>query len=231
MLENDLIQIAGVKDATEAELLWRCGVRYLGFPLRLAVHQEDLTEKEAAAIIQSLEPPTFGVLITYLDAADAIAEFCRSLGARIVQLHGDIDRSELEKLKVFNPRLTVIKSLVVGLHPNKDLESMTKELSPFVDAYITDTFDPKTGATGATGKTHDWEISRRIVEFSDRPVILAGGLTPDNVRMAILKVKPAGVDAHTGVEDTAGRKSREKVERFVSEARLGFRELKRDPST
>jgi phosphoribosylanthranilate isomerase len=172
------------------------------------------------------------VLITYLDAASAITEFCNYLGTGIVQLHGDIDRSELEKLKVLNPRLTVIKSLVVGLHPNKDLESMTKELSPFVDAYITDTLDPKTGATGATGKTHDWEISRRIVEFSDRPVILAGGLTPDNVRMAILKVKPAGVDAHTGVEDTAGRKSRKKVERFVSEARLGFRELKgRGPST
>jgi phosphoribosylanthranilate isomerase len=230
MLEDDLIQIAGVKDATEAELLRRCGVRYLGFPLRLAVHQEDLTEKEAAAIIQSLEPPTFGVLITYLDAADAIAEFCRSLGARIVQLHGDIDRGELEKLKALNPRLTVIKSLVVGFHSNNALESMTQELSPFVDAYITDTFDPETRATGATGKTHDWEVSRRIVELSDRPVILAGGLTPDNVRRAILEVHPAGVDAHTGVEDSTGRKSREKVERFVSEARLGFRELKRNPS-
>jgi phosphoribosylanthranilate isomerase len=225
MLEDNLIQIAGVKDAAEAELLQRCGVRYLGFPLRLAVHQEDLTEKEAAAIIQGLEPPTFGVLITYLDAADAIAEFCRSLGARIVQLHGDIDRGELEKLKALNPWLTVIKSLVIGFHPNKDLESMTKELSPFVDAYITDTFDPKTGATGATGKTHDWEVSRRIVESSNRPVILAGGLTPENVRRAILEVKPAGVDAHTGVEDNAGRKSREKVERFVSEARLGFRAI------
>jgi phosphoribosylanthranilate isomerase len=227
MLEDNLIQIAGVKDAAEAELLRHCGVRYLGFPLRLAVHQEDLTEKEAAAIIRSLEPPTFGVLITYLDTADAIAEFCRSLGTQIVQLHGDIDKGELEKLKALNPWLTVIKSLVVGFHSNKDLESMTKELSPFVDVFITDSFDPETGATGATGKTHDWNVSRRIVENCRRPVILAGGLTPDNVRRAILEVKPAGVDAHTGVEDSAGRKSREKVERFVSEAHLGFRALKR----
>ncbi len=67
MLEDDLIQIAGVKDAAEAKLLRHCGVRYLGFPLRLAVHPEDLTEKEAAGIIQTLKPPTFGVLITYLD--------------------------------------------------------------------------------------------------------------------------------------------------------------------
>jgi phosphoribosylanthranilate isomerase len=49
----------------------------------------------------------------------------------------------------------------------------------------------------------------------DRPVILAGGLTPDNVRAAIQQVRPAGVDAHTGVEDAGGRKSREKVEEFT----------------
>jgi len=227
MIEDNLIQIAGVKDAAEAKLLRQCGVRYLGFPLRLAVHQEDLTEKEAADIIQGLEPPTLAVLITYLDAADAIAEFCRSLGTQIVQVHGDIDIGELKKLKALAPWLTVIKSLVVGFHSNKDLESMTKELSPFVDAFITDSFDPATGATGATGKTHDWSVSRRIVEQSRRPVILAGGLTPDNVRRAILEVQPAGVDAHTGVEDVTGRKSREKVERFVAEARLGFRALHR----
>jgi phosphoribosylanthranilate isomerase len=53
MLEENLIQIAGVIDAAEAEMLRQCGVRYLGFPLRLPVHPEDLTEKEAAAIIKS----------------------------------------------------------------------------------------------------------------------------------------------------------------------------------
>ena len=67
MLEEDLIQIAGVIDAAEAQMLQQCGVRYLGFPLRLPVHREDLTEEEAAAIIKSLAPPVFGVLITYLD--------------------------------------------------------------------------------------------------------------------------------------------------------------------
>ena len=66
MLEEDLIQIAGVIDAAEAQMLQQCGVRYLGFPLRLPVHREDLTEEEAAAIIKSLAPPVFGVLITYL---------------------------------------------------------------------------------------------------------------------------------------------------------------------
>jgi phosphoribosylanthranilate isomerase len=222
MLEENLIQIAGVIDAAEAEMLQQCGVRYLGFPLRLPVHREDLTEEAAAAIIKSLAPPVFGVLITYLSDGREIAAFCHALGARIVQLHGDIERDELKRLKTIDPNLTVIKSLVVGMRDDKALEAMVGELSPFVDAFITDTFDPKTRASGATGKTHDWRVSRRLVELADRPVIVAGGLTPENVKRAILEVRPAGVDSHTGVEDSSGRKSREKVRKFLSEAKEAF---------
>jgi len=222
MLEENLVQIAGVIDAAEAQMLQQCGVRYLGFPLRLPVHREDLTEEEAAAIIKSLAPPIFGVLITYIHQASEIAALCHALGARIVQLHGDIGRDEVKRLKTLAPSLTVIKSLVVGMRDDKALEAMARELSPLVDAFITDTFDPKTGASGATGKTHDWRVSRRLVELADRPVILAGGLTPENVKRAILEVQPAGVDSHTGVEDPTGRKSREKIRKFMSEAKQAF---------
>jgi len=203
-------------------MLRQCGVRYLGFPLRLPVHREDLSEEEAAAIIKSLASPVFGVLITYLDEASEIAGFCRALGAQIVQLHGDIDRDELKRLKTIDPNLAVIKSLVIGTRDDRVLENMVGDLSPFVDAFITDTFDPKTGASGATGKTHDWRVSRRLVELANRPVILAGGLTPENVKQAILEVQPAGVDSHTGVEDSNGRKSGEKVRKFLAEANAGF---------
>ena len=222
MLAENLIQIAGVIDAAEAQMLQRCGVRYLGFPLRIPVHREDLTEREAAAIIGSLTPPVFGVLITYLYEATEIAAFCHALGAPIVQIHGDIDRGELKRLKSLDPNLTVIKSLVVGMSDHKVLEATLRKLSPFVDAFITDTFDPKTGASGATGKTHDWRVNRRLVELADRPIILAGGLTPENVKRAILEVGPTGVDSHTGVEDSTGRKSREKVQKFLSEANEAF---------
>jgi phosphoribosylanthranilate isomerase len=222
MLEANLIQIAGVIDAAEAEMLQQCGIRYLGFPLRLPVHREDLTEEEAGTIIKSLAPPVFGVLITYLDEASEIAAFCHALGARIVQLHGNIERDELKRLKTLDRNLAIIKSLIIGMHDDNALAAMVSGLSPFVDAFITDTFDPETGASGATGKTHDWRASRRLVELADKPVILAGGLTPENVKRAILEVRPAGVDSHTGVEDPSGRKSREKVRKFLSEASEAF---------
>jgi phosphoribosylanthranilate isomerase len=225
-VETHLVQVAGVADAAEAALLQECGVRWLGFPLRLPVNREDLTEAEATAIIRGLRPPAHAVLITYLAEAWAIAGFCDALGARIVQLHGDVAAGELRRLRAIDPALTIIKSLVVGLHPVEVLERMVRELAPQVDGFLTDTFAPETGAAGATGRTHDWSVSRRLVELSERPVILAGGLTPGNVRRAILEVGPAGVDVHTGVEDAGGRKNREKVTAFVAEASAAFAALR-----
>ena len=222
MIQSNLIQIAGIKDKAEAQMLIQCGVRYLGFPLRLPVHQEDLSEEAASEIIGSLTPPRHGVLITYLDHAVEIAKFCRDLGARQVQLHGDVQVVELKKLKELDPELTVVKSLIIGLHTMEVLESMVNHMSDYVDGFITDTYDPHSGAWGGTGKLHDWRISRKLAQLSNRPVILAGGLTPDNVRDAILEVRPVGLDVHTGVEDASGRKSRDKVEKFVVEAKAAF---------
>ncbi len=85
----------------------------------MPVHREDLTEKETATIIKSLAPPVSGVLITYLDEANEIAAFSYALGGRIVQLHGDIERDELKRLKTLDPKLTLIKSLVIGMHDAK----------------------------------------------------------------------------------------------------------------
>lgn len=237
---QNVIQIAGVIDATEAQMLIDCGVHYLGFPLRLDVHKEDLSEDAAAAVIRSLPPSTCGILITYLDQAQEIAGLCHYLGAPIVQLHGDVSTETLVQLKALVPDLQIIKSLIVrenDLENNPennlaDLSALVEELAPYVDMFITDTFDPATGASGATGKTHDWTISRKLVELSPKPVILAGGLKPTNVYQAIRTVRPAGVDVHTGVEAQTGRKSRAMVEAFTSEARRGFAEqsLKKCPA-
>jgi len=222
---NNFIQVAGIHDLDEARLVINCGVNYLGFPLRLPVNKEDLSEEEAAAIIKSLSPPSYGVLITYLNKSSEIKNLCKELGTRIVQLHGDVALDELIKLKKDAPDISVIKSLIVKRNNIQELIKTVNEISPFVDAFITDTYDTTTGASGATGKTHDWQISRQIVELSPKPVILAGGLTPQNVKDAILFVKPAGVDSHTGVEDSDGRKDEKLVTEFVLKAKSAFKEL------
>jgi phosphoribosylanthranilate isomerase len=222
LFKNSFIQIAGVKNHREAQMLVSCGVDYIGFPLRLDYHQEDLREDEAAAIIRKLPMSTQAVLITYLDKAEDIIELCGKLDAKIIQLHGDISCDNLKQIKNRYPALQIIKSLIIGKIPEQIIMKNMQSYTEWVDAFLLDTFDPISGASGATGKIHDWGISRKLVEMSNCPIILAGGLTADNVRQAILTVKPAGVDVHTGVENRIGCKDRQLVEKFIAEARKAF---------
>jgi phosphoribosylanthranilate isomerase len=222
---NNIIQVAGIRSAQEAEMLIECGVDYLGFPFRLDYHNEDISEKEAAQIISRLPQSVKAVVITYLDRAEEIIDLLKKLGVSAVQLHGNISMEEIIKLKSEMPELHIIKSLIIGRDPFSILLDWVGEFAAVVDAFITDSYDPLTGASGATGRTHDREISRKIVRISPKPVILAGGLTPENVKEAILKVKPAGVDVHTGVENREGYKDKDRVVQFVSEAREAFDQI------
>ena len=219
---KNFIQVAGIIDKKEADLLIGIGVKYLGFPLRLPINKEDLTEKYAAKIIKNIKPPAYGVIISYCSTANEALELCRKLGAGIIQLHGSIDIKELERIKSVNQTIKIIKSLIIKDNDIDKLLNYINITENFIDAFITDSFDPKTGATGATGKIHDWKISRKIVRHSHKPVILAGGLNVNNVYEAILNVKPAGVDVHTGVEDFGGRKDKNLVQTFIREANRAF---------
>jgi phosphoribosylanthranilate isomerase len=224
---SGLIQIAGVKDEDEAAMLVEAGVHQLGIPLKLTHHEEDCSEEGAANIVCGIRSPASAVVITYLADADSILQLCNRVGVTSVQLHGDVSLAEIRKLKQGSPEMLVIKSLIVKGDNLQDLLNSIASFSPYVDAFMTDTYDSQSGASGATGKVHNWDISRRIVEASSRPVILAGGLTPENVRQAIFHVKPAGVDAHTGVEGPDGRKDKYRVQWFVREAMQAFADVRR----
>lgn len=228
------IQAAGVKSLAEARLLAACGVTHVGLPLRLSVHTPDVSEDQARDIVRGLAKAAQTVLITYLAQAQETLELCRFLGVDGVQLHGAMPLAEVRGLRQAAPGLFIIKSLVVGAtHAAGDetgneaaLYADAQAHAPFVDAFLTDTFDPESGASGATGKAHDWAISRRLaralaLELA-RPLILAGGLTADNVAQAVALVRPAGVDAHTGLENAAGDKDEGLVRRFVAEARAAL---------
>jgi phosphoribosylanthranilate isomerase len=222
-----MIQIAGVADEAEAMMLVEAGVHQIGFPLGIPVHKEDISAEDAAEIIRLLKPPASAVLITYLNRAAEILDLSRKIGVRKVQLHGPISLTEVVRLKSLAPDLTVIKSLIVKSDNLAELQSSVGEFSFYCDAFIMDTYDPVTGARGATGKVHDWDISHRLVAISPKPVVLAGGINPYNVREAIARVRPAGVDAHTGVEGSDGRKDTTLVRAFVREALAAFNDNSR----
>jgi len=221
MMKN-LIQIAGVHDWKEAKILIDAGVDFIGFPLRLDVNEEYLTDADATDVIAKIDNQAKSVLITYLEAADKTAKLCEKIGANWVQFHADLPVCEVEKFQKIKPEIGIIKSLVIQHDNFAEIEKMIDQFSCIVDAFITDTYDPDSGARGATGKVHDWKISRKIVEISPKPIILAGGLNPENVAQAIRCVRPAGVDVHSGVMGKDKRKTPNLVRQFVRNAQKEF---------
>ena len=112
-----------------------------------------------------------------------------------------------------NSNLGIIKQIPIV---DDNSISVAETYADLVDAILLDT---KAGSeVGGTGKTHNWDISREIVSSINKPVILAGGLNPDNVANAIKKVKPYAVDVSSGVESEPGIKDSEKMKRFIQNA-------------
>jgi phosphoribosylanthranilate isomerase len=208
-------------------MIENAGADFLGLPMELAFHKPDLTRREAIALLPELKQPP--IWITYADSADAVVKSLYALSVRHIQLHGPIAVAELKRLKTLRPHWFLIKSLIVHAEADTLDDSIGRtihEMHPWIDAFITDTFDPNSGASGATGRCHNWELSRQIARCSPKPLILAGGLNPENVADAISLVKPWGVDSHTGVEDALGNKDPEKVQLFIQNARNAFQKLR-----
>lgn len=215
-----MIQVAGIRSLAEAQMLVEAGVTHLGMPLGPGVREQDVTLDQAAEIVAALSNQAVFVVITYLTDPAAVVALCREVGVTAVQLHDELDPSKVAEMKLHMPGLFVIKSLVVG--EGTDVVEMARVHAEHADAFLTDTYDPATGARGATGRTHDWQVSQAVVRAVSRPVILAGGLGPANVAEALRATGAAGVDAHTGLEDAQGRKDPTKVRRFVTEALGAF---------
>jgi len=124
-----------------------------------------------------------------------------------VQLHGDESPAFCKKIK-----RRVIKVVRV-----KDIASL-KEMSRYaVDGFLLDTY--KEDQWGGTGQVFDWELASRAKKQG--PVIIAGGLNPRNVKAAIKKVQPYGVDVSSGVEQSPGKKDPNKMKAFIKAVREG----------
>ena len=211
------VQIAGISSLDDARAAEHAGADALGFTVRLPTGVHDgLTEPKARGIIAALPPFITSVAITYVDTARAAVELCRYLGVGALQLHGPFPTQELPLIRAALPHLKLIRAVHVT---GSEAIAQARALERRADALILDTYDPATGRHGATGKTHDWSISHQIVAQVRTPVILAGGLTPDNVADAIRTVRPWGVDVHTGVEHADGRRDLDKLRRFIERAK------------
>jgi len=180
---------------------------------------------DAVGVINVKETPRYVDLGTAREIFDALPVFISKVvvampqsieealeieetGADYIQLHGNESLDFVRELKE-KSRLRIIKKISV----DENCIINSERYSGIADAILLDT--KVKGMSGGTGKVHDWDISREIVESINKPVILAGGLSPENVGSAIEKVKPYAVDTSSGVEFIPREKDKKKVEGFI----------------
>lgn len=206
------VQVAGISKRDDALAAAEFGADYIGFTLGLPGGPHDnLTDSKAGRIASGLPSTALPVLITYnYNTARKAFDALKRLGSRIVQFHGEIEASEVLKLREILPGVEVIKAVnVVG----SSSIQQAKEFQEYADYLILDTL--YRGKRGATGRTHDWSTSARVVKHCRVPIFLAGGLNPGNLVRAVKKVRPWGVDVHTGIENPDGTKNHDKMKRFI----------------
>jgi phosphoribosylanthranilate isomerase len=105
---------------------------------------------------------------------------------------------------------------VIRLLPGQTARDLTTQMVN-ASVWLIDAFHPE--AFGGTGKTVDWGIAAEIVHRAERPVILAGGLTPENVQEAVRRIRPYAVDVSSGVETSPGIKSLDRLQAFIENAK------------
>lgn len=196
------VKVCGITRLEDGLAAARLGADMLGFIFAPSPRQ--VTPDTARTIVRGLpgHVRTVGVFVNATQ--EHMIDVRRYCGLTILQLHGEETEEVVQA--VGQP---VIKGFRVA---NAELDCETAFPGAML---LLDTYDPH--AAGGTGKTFDWRLA--VGPARTRQVILAGGLTPDNVIEAITTVRPFAVDVSSGVESEPGRKDHEKLERFIGRAK------------
>ncbi len=204
------IKICGITNLDDALAAIQYGADAIGFVL----HQKSpraVTPQIARSIVSELPPFITIVGVFVNEEKSKIEEIVQNVGLDIVQLHGSEPPEACQICR------KVIKAIRVK--DLTDLEPLNK-YKHRVSAFLLDTYSPH--SVGGTGQIFNWDIAVEAKRFGQ--IILAGGLTPENVEDAIKWVQPYGVDIATGVEgNKKGRKDHKKLKLFIDRARKALR--------
>jgi len=193
-----LIKVCCIQNLAEANLAILAGASALGLVSEMPSGPGVINENVLVEIARQTKDAISRFLLTSArDARTIIAQQQRS-GVDTLQLVDSVSIEDLVQIKRALPGVQIVQVLHVrGLSSLDDAQRMES----FVDAVLLDSGNPGAAVRelGGTGRTHDWDVSRRIVEALTCPVWLAGGLNPANVASAIQNVHPYGVDLCNGI--------------------------------
>lgn len=213
------VKVCGIRNEQDLQIALKSDVDALGFLVGLTHFSEDRLEpEEAHALIRKIPPFTPSVLVTHLTDPHEVVDLAAFLGVSVIQIHSDMSVEGVREVRAKLPEGKLIKAIHVT--PGADRNAVVadgRQFLPFVDALLLDS--RTVDRLGGTGQTHDWSVSSAVVREIEKPVILAGGLNPANVRTAIEFVKPYAADVNSGVEDHDGNKSLDACLSFVQQAK------------
>lgn len=215
-------QIYTAQSVEEALALVEAGADIVGITPSPRPLPGIVTEELAAKIVEAIGSSALTSAISVEEDEDEIVRMVSVVKPDILHLCGDITKVDPEMVGRIRARIGDVK--IDQAIPMTGPEAVDAALAfaPVVDYLLLDSYSPEIGGVGAAGFTHDWSISRKIVESVDVPVILAGGLSAENVAEAIATVQPWGVDSLTRTnayrEDGTFRKDLDKVRAFIAAA-------------
>lgn len=215
-----LVQIYEVQNPEEAVALARIGVDHIGVLVGDGRFPRELSPAKAKAIFEAVPPGTRRVALSLSEKLEEVARFIAETRPDIIQLQAGIEEFSVAMTRALKSRFP--KTPIMRAIPVVDETSIAtaRSYQGTAEFLLLDSYDTSTGQFGALGRTHDWSLSRRIVEAAGIPVILAGGLGPDNVAQAIAAVGPAGVDSKTRTDKPDGTaKDLDTVRAFVAAAK------------
>ncbi len=207
------IKICGITNKEDALLAAELGAQALGF-IFYPKSPRSLTPEAARQIIAQLPPLVLSVGVFVNEAAAVVLEVAETARLDWVQLHGEEPPEYCRHLG-----RNVLKAI-----PVQDRSSLDR-MEPYrgsVRAFLLDT--QKAGQKGGTGETFDWSLARQARDYG--PIVLAGGLTPENVAAAIREASPLAVDVASGVEASPGKKDPVRLRAFFEAAAAAGREEK-----
>jgi phosphoribosylanthranilate isomerase len=208
------VKVCGLMREPDRDAAVDAGVDALGFIAGVTVDTpREVTLDRATALTAGAPDDVTTVLVTMPADPDEAVERARRVDPDAIQIHG-LTPTEIETVvtTLEGPRETEVIAAVDAAADDATLDAYAGA----ADRLLVDSLDEAGG--GGTGDTHDWTRTRQIAASQDVPVILAGGLTPDNVREAVGTVTPFGVDVASGVEASGGVKDHAAIRRFVANA-------------
>jgi phosphoribosylanthranilate isomerase len=219
-LARMLVQIYEIASPAEARAVAAAGVDHVGVLVGAGEFPRERPIAEACATFAALPAGAKRVALSLSGDLEAIARIVAETAPDIIHLGAAPERVSLadaRELRRRFPAVPLMRSIPVV---DEASVALAKSYAGVADFLLLDSHDPADKQIGALGRTHDWRISRRIVEEVRVPAILAGGLGPDNVAAAIRAVRPAGVDSKTKTDRAGGHaKDLEKVAAFVRAVR------------